>query len=102
MTLPGFTAEESLYPTSGSYRCGMAPGLTRGGVLPAGPFAPPQIHVPYLRGDAGQGRLTVKGENFRAGALVGVRIDNCSAFPHFQTVFTTQRLEYCRRTGPCF
>jgi len=99
MTMPGFTAEASLYLASGSYRTGQIESLSNA-VIPAFPFGSPDINIsyeppPYPEGMGFPGKLTVTGHNFASDSFLRLTINNCDAFSHQIWVRTDSFRELC-------
>jgi hypothetical protein len=98
MTIPGFTAEASLFKASRQYH------VTRlrvwsDRVAAAFPWDPPQLTVSYRPGFPGT--LTVSGQNFTPDVDVLLTISNCEVNPYQFTVHTTKRFSYCPHPWNC-
>jgi hypothetical protein len=100
MTIPGFTAEASLYLSVRSY-------LTQkivtpsGAIIPSGLFGPPQINVSYqpppypADPKRSPGTLTITGQNFVPNSQVGLFIEGCLDPPYVYYSTTDGFKETC-------
>ena len=80
MSVPGFVAEASLFRTSAHFRTSAASGQASG-IRPAWIFFQfPEIQLSWQPSNviAGQGNLTVTGDNFAPDVDVMLTISNCS------------------------
>jgi hypothetical protein len=123
MSTPGFTAETSLYTSSGQYYGARASGQDGVGLQPAAPITfgnlcqrfpwlcqiQPSLSVTYQPpqppfGKGFPGTLIITGNNFASNSDVTLTIDNCSAFRERTMVHTSSDRSACLAVPPytCF
>ena len=123
MRTPGFTADTSLYASSGQYYGTRASGQSGPALQPASPITSisiwnicarfpwlcqpsPSIKVTYQPpyGHGFPGTLFITGKNFAPDTDVSLTIDNCDAFRLRTTVHTSVLRQACLAVPPytCF